>query len=503
MTVVVEIATILGTRGPLWYILRGALCVLGINFAFVALLLYFPLQIGSVARGGVIRKLALLFARLIKQFLCDLAELMNLRGLDGVTRGVDQAYRLATGATAAGLARLAVAHQGLPAGSAVKAVLGLGFSLLGSRNGGSSSTEDPADSDLEMMMDLEGVGEAPLASIVTGYLLIILTCLLIQRAPKLANFYCAYFLVTVKILSFLMIELWVLPFYIGLLVYLNVCPLVNDGSLLPGGRTGGGGETLSWLTATIGTAVPSYSLLTNFSLGAVIAQWVLGLCFLMLLALVVSKLRPLMRPGLFYFMRDPMDPDSSPIRDLALDSIPGHSLKLVKTCLMYTVITGMTLGSVTGLSRLLLGGQRPINIKFENLWSQIPTDVFVQFGLRMTLKMLDPDIVDLVLRRFLKRVTRLLKLSSFLRGRGRYPAEEGRGGRWMWANSSERSLDASTVRRRVGEANLRRPVEPIDISRMDIVEPVGNPLISSGAAGPATTPPPRPPPIGPLRTLTR
>ncbi|KAL0955165.1 hypothetical protein HGRIS_004073 [Hohenbuehelia grisea] len=160
-------------------------------------------------------------------------------------------------------------------------------------------------------------------------------------------------------------------------------------------------------------------------LTAMFYHWVAGTMFMYSFAILLSGCRTIMRPGAMWFIKDPQDQNSHPIRDILDRPTMTQLRKICVSGLMYSFVVVCVVSSVAGL--LLLGSKSIMPFRWKNRepLSSVPVDlIFLHIVLPYTMHYLRP-------RKGLKRVATLvwafiarrLRLTSYFFGR-RVPAEE-------------------------------------------------------------------------------
>lgn len=222
-------------------------------------------------------------------------------------------------------------------------------------------------------------------------------------------------LVVLKVAGFIFIELVLFPFACGLM--LDACTL--------------------WMSS-----IPSYHLSIPYSsagaslqsrieffgaapVTAMFYHWVGGTLFMYSFAILLSGCRAVMRPGAMWFIKDPSDQNSHPIRDILERPTLLQLRKICVSALMYAVVVACAAGSLAGL--LLLGKKSilPFRWKTREPLSNVPIDLLVLHLLMpQTLRHFRPRRV---MKYFATQIWRALagrlRLTSYFFG-GRYPDEE-------------------------------------------------------------------------------
>jgi E3 ubiquitin-protein ligase MARCH6 len=160
-------------------------------------------------------------------------------------------------------------------------------------------------------------------------------------------------------------------------------------------------------------------------LTAMFYHWVAGTMFMYSFAILLSGCRTIVRPGAMWFIKDPQDQNSHPIRDILDRPTLTQLRKICISGLMYSFVVACVVGSIAGL--LLIGSKSIMPFRWKNRepLSDVPIDLlFLHSVLPYTMYYFRPKKVlrklSLVLWKFLAA---RLRLSSYLFG-GRHPDEE-------------------------------------------------------------------------------
>ncbi|KAF7317716.1 RING-CH-type domain-containing protein [Mycena kentingensis (nom. inval.)] len=209
-------------------------------------------------------------------------------------------------------------------------------------------------------------------------------------------------LLVVKVAAFIFIELVTFPLGCGIVLDLCTIGLFPEASL----------------TSRI-------EFFKSAPLTAMFYHWIAGTMFMYAFAVLLSGCRSLLRKGAMWFIKDPQDQNSHPIRDILDRPTLTQLRKILISGLMYSVVVALVVGSVAGLLHL---GQRsilPFRWRNREPLSDVPIDlIFLHLALPYTMHYLRP-------RTAVKRVSKAiwtflasrLRLSSYFFG-GRYPSEE-------------------------------------------------------------------------------
>lgn len=81
-------------------------------------------------------------------------------------------------------------------------------------------------------------------------------------------------------------------------------------------------------------------------------------------AVLLSGCRAVMRPGAMWFIKDPQDQNSHPIRDILDRPTLTQLRKIFMSAILYSVVVGCVVGSVAGL--LVLGNKSILPFRWKN-----------------------------------------------------------------------------------------------------------------------------------------
>ncbi|KAG6852930.1 hypothetical protein C0991_008075 [Blastosporella zonata] len=176
---------------------------------------------------------------------------------------------------------------------------------------------------------------------------------------------------------------------------------------------------------------------TQAPLTAIFYHWVAGTMFMYGFAMVLSGCRSVMRPGAMWFIKDPQDVNSHPIREILDRSTITQLRKIFISGLMYSAVVACTVGSVAGL--LLLGSKSVMPFRWKNRepLSNVPVDLlFLHIVLPYTMHYFRPKkALKAASTVIWKILAKQLRLTCYF-FTGRHPAEE-RSRRWpfFWSSS--------------------------------------------------------------------
>ncbi|WVQ93381.1 hypothetical protein IAU59_000450 [Kwoniella sp. CBS 9459] len=173
-----------------------------------------------------------------------------------------------------------------------------------------------------------------------------------------------------KLAFFMLLELGAFPLGIGMMMDACTVPLWPGATLL--GRL----EKLR--------AAP---------FGVMFVDWLIGTMFMYQFATLLSHIRTLCRPGTLFFIRDPADPNYSPVKDIVEKSALSQLRKLSTSAIMYSVIVFTLFGGASwSLSYLPYINLFPLRIdpSFGPLTS-IPFDLlFLHLAVPPTIELIRP-----------------------------------------------------------------------------------------------------------------
>ncbi|KAF8880202.1 hypothetical protein BD779DRAFT_1549951 [Infundibulicybe gibba] len=160
-------------------------------------------------------------------------------------------------------------------------------------------------------------------------------------------------------------------------------------------------------------------------LTAMFYHWVAGTMFMYSFAILLSGCRSIMRPGAMWFIKDPQDPNSHPIRDILDRPTLTQLRKICVSGIMYSFVVACVVGSVAGL--LLLGSKSIMPFRWKNRepLSNVPIDLlFLHLVLPYTMHYFRPrKALRTLATSVWKYLATRLRLTSYFFG-GRHACEE-------------------------------------------------------------------------------
>ncbi|KAF9522418.1 hypothetical protein CPB83DRAFT_112389 [Crepidotus variabilis] len=209
-------------------------------------------------------------------------------------------------------------------------------------------------------------------------------------------------LLVLKVAAFIVIELVIFPLGCG--IVLDLCTV--------------------WLfpEANLHTRIAFFS---QAPLTAMFYHWVAGTMFMYTFAVLLSGCRSVMRAGAMWFIKDPQDQNSHPIRDILDRPTLVQLRKIFISGLMYSFVVACVVGSVAGL--LLMGSKSIMPFRWKNRepLSNVPVDLlFLHLVLPYTMLYFRPKrAIKEVATIVWKFLATRLRLNSYFFG-GRHPQEE-------------------------------------------------------------------------------
>mmetsp|Transcript_21289 Transcript_21289/g.46332 ORF Transcript_21289/g.46332 Transcript_21289/m.46332 type:complete len:528 (-) Transcript_21289:238-1821(-) len=210
-------------------------------------------------------------------------------------------------------------------------------------------------------------------------------------AATTALFLIHYVLLFVKVCFFIVIEFGFFPVFSGFLVDIASVNIL-------------GGDVASRLSA-IHTA----------PIVTCVRHWLLGVCFMAQAGQVVSLFRSVLRKKIIWFLRDPDDPDFSPLRDLAQDSLFKHSRRATLFLLLHipTIVALFILP--LEMSRCLFPSVFPIDHRSVTSLEVLASLTMINLFVPALLNTIRPvNLLQWALRLWVKHISSLLSLDNFL-----------------------------------------------------------------------------------------
>ncbi|KAK0203078.1 hypothetical protein DFS33DRAFT_1344825 [Desarmillaria ectypa] len=209
-------------------------------------------------------------------------------------------------------------------------------------------------------------------------------------------------LLVVKVAAFIFIELALFPLGCG--AVLDLCAI--------------------WFFS--GSNLASRTLfLYQAPMTAMFYHWVAGTMFMYSFAVLLSGCRSVMRSGAMWFVKDPQDQNSHPIRDILDRSTITQLRKIFVSAIMYSVVVLCTVASASALFDIGSKTILPFRWKNRQPLSKVPIDLlFLHLVLPYTMHYFRPRKgVKKLVTVVWQFLARQLRLTSYFFG-GRYPLEE-------------------------------------------------------------------------------
>lgn len=145
-------------------------------------------------------------------------------------------------------------------------------------------------------------------------------------------------------------------------------------------------------------------------------HWALGAAFMLSFANYVSFLRSFCRPGLIYFLRNPADPDTHPLREMLERSFFDQVYRLAVSFAFYSFLTACSVG---GAARIISSLPiAPLKVSFAEPIAEAPLVLLLHLCLRWLLTRLQPGLVlGKVYKSVAENVISSLGLSSYFLGK--------------------------------------------------------------------------------------
>ncbi|KAJ7708893.1 hypothetical protein B0H17DRAFT_1174191 [Mycena rosella] len=233
-------------------------------------------------------------------------------------------------------------------------------------------------------------------------------------------------LLVLKVATFIFIELVTFPLGCGIVLDLCTVWLFPEASLLSRG-----------------------AFFKQAPLTAMFYHWVAGTMFMYSFAVLLAGCRTLLRKGAMWFIKDPQDQNSHPIRDILDRPTLTQLRKICVSAIMYSFVVACVVGSVAGL--LFVGSKSILPFRWKNRepLSNVPIDlIFLHLVLPYTTHYFRPRTsVKRVSKALWKFLASRLRLSSYFFG-GRYPHEEYTSKHWgtLFVRLEEDLADPTNVK---------------------------------------------------------
>jgi hypothetical protein len=174
------------------------------------------------------------------------------------------------------------------------------------------------------------------------------TPLMVQVLAGLAQLY-----VFLKVTFLLFVELGAFPLFCGL--WLDVC-------------------ALDLVDTTLKARI---TFARESPLTCILLHWLAGIIYMLYVSLFISLLREVMRPGLFWFLRNPDDPNFHPFRDLVEESLPKHARRIVLSAMIYAPVIVMMVWAPVQLCARLAPAFFPLSLRFHDPYTEVPADIIL------------------------------------------------------------------------------------------------------------------------------
>ncbi|KAJ1565907.1 hypothetical protein HK096_007185, partial [Nowakowskiella sp. JEL0078] len=223
---------------------------------------------------------------------------------------------------------------------------------------------------------------------------------------RLLKSWTKYSYFTLKFTILIVVEIGLFPIFCGILIDFCTLPIFGPSA----------------------TASSRYQFHVAHPWTSCFLHWVVGTTFMYQLAVYVSVLRDIFRPGVMWFVSD--DKDGNFINDVMEKPILVHVRKFAVGSVMYATLI---LCGVGGIIAVILGGQTafgvtkilPLKWELNESIAEFPIDLLLfHFMVPLTIQSADPETVFRILvTLWFEATARLLRITGFLFG-GRHDDEE-------------------------------------------------------------------------------
>ena len=283
--------------------------------------------------------------------------------------------------------------DGLPSEHAVRAPDDGQTVMFGNDPGPTEVDDREVDDRFSGIRDQLTIAVGYTAILAAGGAWALVTVLLRDRYPRLATQLMTQVLSVLdqlytflKVSFLLFVELGAFPLFCG--CWLDIC-------------------TLDLLNASWKTRV---AFVTESPFTGVLLHWLVGILYMLYISLFISMLREVMRPGLFWFLRDPGkktfrslmvhanlptqcpsvsedssgifvgladDPAYHPFRDLVEESLPKHARRVVLSAMIYAPLIVMMVWTPVQLCVRAAPTLFPLNLQFHDPYTEVPADIIL------------------------------------------------------------------------------------------------------------------------------
>jgi len=215
----------------------------------------------------------------------------------------------------------------------------------------------------------------------------------------------------------------------------------------------------------------------------------MGVVFMISLASLVQYIRQNIRAGVLYFIRNPHDPEYHPVKDMIEISIWKHLYKIINSLVFYSAFCMIFFYSTSVIIRKLIPQALPLyqldgllvksgssllssTASRRDHQVELPFETVINILFLRIMWLIKPVSVISLVKKILQRLLRILRLSSYFLGRGRYLNEElfgPKGGRWAYVPDYDRLYKRERLREM-----YRKSVDPSGVARMAIIEGTPN-----------------------------
>ncbi|XP_074340562.1 putative E3 ubiquitin ligase SUD1 isoform X1 [Apium graveolens] len=113
-----------------------------------------------------------------------------------------------------------------------------------------------------------------------------------------------------------------------------------------------------------------------FPLASSLIHWVVGIFYMLQISIFVSLLRGVLRNGFLYFLRDPVDLNYNPFRDLIDATVHKHARRVLLSIAVYGSLIVMLVFLPVKLAMRVAPSIFPLDISVSDPFTEIPADIY-------------------------------------------------------------------------------------------------------------------------------
>ncbi|KAH9244286.1 hypothetical protein BASA81_018320 [Batrachochytrium salamandrivorans] len=233
-----------------------------------------------------------------------------------------------------------------------------------------------------------------------------------QTAIQLLQATVRHSLLSKKFMFFIIAEIIAFPIFCGILI--DICTLP--------------------LFASVGLSASRQAFFYSHPWTCMFLHWLVGTTFMFQVAIYITFVREVVRPGVMWFMRDPNDPRFNPMQEILERPFLTQARKLAVGALLYGALIVGVIGGTVGLFIVLqymFGIQSgimkilPLRWEFHDHYSEFPLELLLfHFFVPLTVKFMNlKNSIRYLFEKWLRLAASILRISSFLFG-GEFPEED-------------------------------------------------------------------------------